>query len=244
VIGAFLAGAVAGFGVAIPVGPIAILILDTALRRGLRSGLAAGAGAATADGVYATIAGIGGAAIAGVIAPVSVPLRWASVVVLVVIAGRGLVTVRRAMRTVVGPATATRPSGGAAAEAAYGDSAFGDPALGDPAFGEATAPEVGASDRSLATYLRFLGLTIVNPSTVVYFAALVVGLPAVSGGAAERIVFAAGAFIASISWQSLLAVVGAVVHRRLPPSARLYTSLAGNLIVVALAANVLRGLVP
>ena len=82
-IGAFLAGAVAGFGVAIPVGPIAILILDTALRRGLRSGLAAGAGAATADGIYATIAGIGGAAIAGVIAPVSVPLRWVSVAVLV-----------------------------------------------------------------------------------------------------------------------------------------------------------------
>ena len=49
-----------------------------------------------------------------------------------------------------------------------------------------------------------------NPSTVVYFAALVVGLPAVGGGTAERIVFAAGAFLASISWQSLLAVVGAV----------------------------------
>src|ERR1700704_2757998 len=96
-IGALLAGAVAGFGVAIPVGPIAILILDTALRRGLRSGLAAGAGAATADGVYATIAGVGGVAIAGVIAPVSVPLRWASVAALVVIAARGLVAERHEM---------------------------------------------------------------------------------------------------------------------------------------------------
>ena len=217
-IGAFLAGAVAGYGVAIPVGPIAILILDTALRRGLRTGLAAGAGAATADGIYATIAGIGGAAIAGVIAPVSVPLRWASVAVLVLIAARGLIAVRREMR-----ATAI-PVGGAAGS------------------GEATASEAGARHRAIATYLRFLGLTIVNPSTVVYFAALVVGLPAVSGGAAERIVFAAGAFIASISWQSLLAVVGAVVHRRLPPSARLYTSLAGNLIVLLLAANIVRGL--
>ena len=216
-IGAFLAGAVAGFGVAIPVGPIAILILDTALRRGLRPGLAAGAGAATADGVYATIAGIGGTAIAGFIAPVSVPLRWASVAVLVVIAARGLVAVRREMGASAVPVGV--PSG-------------------------AADPESSARHRALATYLRFLGLTIVNPSTVVYFAALVVGLPAVSGGAAERLVFAAGAFIASIAWQSLLAVVGAVVHRRLPPSARLYTSLIGNVIVLALAGNILRGLVP
>jgi threonine/homoserine/homoserine lactone efflux protein len=217
-IGAFLAGAVAGFGVAIPVGPIAILLMDTALRRGLRPGLAAGAGVATADGIYATIAGIGGAAIAGVIAPISVPLRWASVVVLVVIAARGLATVRREM--------------GARAVAVGGST------------GAVVDPEATSVHRARATYLRFLGLTIVNPSTVVYFAALVVGLPAVSGGAAERIVFAAGAFLASISWQSFIAVVGAVVHRRLPPSARLYTSLVGNLIVLLLALNIVRGLFP
>jgi arginine exporter protein ArgO len=144
-----------------------------------------------------------------------VPLRWASVAVLVVIAVRGLVAVRREMAATAIPVGA--PSG-------------------------VPDPEATARHRAAAAYLRFLGLTIVNPSTVVYFAALVVGLPAVSGGAAERIVFAVGAFIASISWQSLLAVIGAVVHRRLPPSARLYTSLAGNLIVLALAANILRGL--
>lgn len=218
--GAFLAGVVAGLGVAIPVGPIAILILDTALRRGLRTGLAAGAGAATADGVYATIAGIGGAAIAVVIEPVAVPLKWASVAVLAVIAARGMLSVRREMR-----ASAANGTDGGAGSASTTPSAEG-----------------GPSRR--ATYLRFLGLTIVNPSTVVYFAALVVGLPAVSGGTAERIVFAAGAFIASIAWQSFLAVVGAVVHRRLPPSARLYTSLAGNLIILALAANIVRNLIP
>ncbi len=217
-IGAFLAGAIAGFGVAIPVGPIAILIMDTALRRGLRPGLAAGAGAATADGIYATIAGIGGAAIAGVIAPISMPLRGASVVVLVAIAGRGLVSVRRQM--------------GARAVAVGGST------------GPVADPEASSAHRARATYLRFLGLTIVNPSTVVYFAALVVGLPAVSGGAGERIVFAAGAFLASISWQSFIAVVGAVVHRRLPPSARLYTSLVGNVIVLLLALNIVRGMFP
>lgn len=210
---AFLHGVVAGYGIAIPLGPIALLILDTALRRGLRTGLAAGAGTATADGVYATIAGIGGAAIAGFIVPISVPLRWLSVAVLVAIAAWGLLSVRREMRTTLVPAISGGP------------------------------PDPAGPHRVVSTYLRFLGLTIVNPATVVYFAALVVGLPAVSGGTAERIVFAAGAFTASVSWQSLLAVVGAVVHRRLPPSARLYTSLAGNLIVVLLALNIVRGLV-
>ena len=44
---------------------------------------------------------------------------------------------------------------------------------------------------------------------------------------------AAGA--ASLSWQLVLAGAGAALHHRLPPSARLYTALAGNAIVLALA---------
>ena len=218
-IGAFLAGAVAGYGVAIPVGPIAILILDTALRRGLR--IRPGRRGRRRDGRRRLRhdrrdrrgghrrrhrAGVGAAALG--------------------VGGR--------------PRGHRRAAGcrGPAGDAGRRRSAAG------ASVGNATDPEAAARHRAIATYLRFLGLTIVNPSTVVYFAALVVGLPAVSGGAAERLVFAAGAFIASISWQSLLAVVGAVVHRRLPPSARLYTSLAGNLIVLLLAANIVRGLVP
>ena len=89
---AFLAGVIAGYGVAIPVGAIAVLIVDAGLRRspGLRVALAAGAGTATADGVYALIAAVAGAAVARLIGPVEVELRWLSVVVLVVIAVRGL----------------------------------------------------------------------------------------------------------------------------------------------------------
>ena len=50
---AFLNGVVAGYGIAIPVGPIAILILELGLRRGFRIALSAGAGAASADLIYA-----------------------------------------------------------------------------------------------------------------------------------------------------------------------------------------------
>jgi arginine exporter protein ArgO len=206
---AFLAGVVAGYGVAIPVGAIAVLIVDTALRRGLQIGLAAGAGAATADGAYALVAAVAGTAIAGAIAPIVVPLRWLSVVVLGVIAARGLNTLRRAVAT-----------GGAAG----GDAGGGEP---------------GPS----GTYARFVGLTIINPTTVVYFAALILGLPALGSETGERAAFVAGALLASISWQSLLAVVGSLAHRRLPPSARTATSLVGNLIVLGLALNIARGLV-
>jgi threonine/homoserine/homoserine lactone efflux protein len=220
---AFLAGVVAGYGVAIPVGAIAVLIVDATLRRGLRIGLAAGAGAATADGLYAGLAALAGAAIARLVTPIQTQLSWLSVGALVLIVIRGLIVLRREL--------ARKP----ATDAAAGPAASG------------TEPDGsrGASGESpRRTYLRFLALTIINPMTVVYFAALVLGLPSLGDGAAARVAFVAGAFLASISWQSLLAGVGAIVHRRLPARSRLATSLLGNLIVLAFAANIARGLLP
>src|SRR5919106_5531286 len=70
---ALVAGALAGYAIAVPMGPITILILQTGLRHGLRIALAAAAGAASADGLYATLAGLFGAALISVIQPVIVP---------------------------------------------------------------------------------------------------------------------------------------------------------------------------
>src|SRR2546426_11851405 len=67
---AFLLGMAAAYAIAIPVGPIAVLILRTGVRRGLRAAAAAGAGAATADLVFATIAMLFGAAASGFLAPI------------------------------------------------------------------------------------------------------------------------------------------------------------------------------
>ena len=218
---AFAAGVIAGYGVAVPVGAIAVLIVDASLRRGLRAGLAAGAGAATADGLYAGLAALAGAAIARLVAPIQTQLGWLSVAVLVVIAVRGLLMLRREL---VGSAAAPAP----------------EPTIDGAAI---DATRIGSSgDSARRTYARFLGLTIINPMTVVYFAALVLGLPSLGNEAAERAAFVIGAFAASLSWQSLLAGVGAVVHRRLPVRSRLATSLLGNLIVLAFAANIARGL--
>ena len=105
--------------------------------------------------------------------------------------------------------------------------------------GRATpAGEVATPNRAelVRTFGKFLGLTIINPLTVVYFTVFVVGLGiADTLRPLEAIVFVAGAFAASLSWQTLLAGIGATARRRLPAGFRLGATIAGNLIVLALA---------
>jgi threonine/homoserine/homoserine lactone efflux protein len=203
VTGAFVAGAAAGYAIAIPVGAIAVLILDLGIRRGLRTAGAAATGAASADGVYALVAMLFGTALATVIEPLSRPLRIVAVVILVAIAIRGLASVR------------------AGARAARVDSVASSP---------------------LRTYAQLLALTLLNPATVIYFAALILGLPDIGDGLAERLAFVAGAFLSSLSWQWLLAVVGAVGHRRLSPRFQAATSVVGNLVILGFAALIAAGL--
>jgi arginine exporter protein ArgO len=210
---AAIAGLLAGYGIAIPVGAIAVLIIETAARHGGRIGAAAGLGAASVDGIYAAIAVLFGAGLAAVVAPVATPLRWVSVAVLVAIAAVGL---RRALRDGADPLGRGGPP--------------------EPADLRATAPRAGR------TYAGFLGLTLLNPMTVVYFGALVLGLPALRGGIAERLVFAAAAFVASASWQLLLAAIGALLHRHATRGAIRATSVAGNLIILGFAARIAAGL--
>jgi arginine exporter protein ArgO len=202
---AFIAGLVAGYGIAIPVGAIGVLIIDAAIRHGFRTAFAAGAGAAGADLTYAAIAAIFGSALASVLAPVAVPLRAASVVVLAAIAVRGLVLLRRDARAE--PTAVADPPG------------------------------------ALRTFTVFLGLTLLNPMTVVYFAALILGLSSTGGGPPEKLAFVAGAGIASLSWQTLVAFAGSRLHHRLSTRARLLTGLLGNLVVLALAATIAASLV-
>ncbi|MGD8759913.1 MAG: hypothetical protein PVJ07_06640, partial [Anaerolineales bacterium] len=59
---AFLEGVLAGLGVAVPVGAIAILIVDVGLRQGFSTAFMAGAGAASADFLYAGLAALAGEA--------------------------------------------------------------------------------------------------------------------------------------------------------------------------------------
>jgi len=207
VITAFGAGVAAGLGIAIPVGAIALLIVETGVRRGFRLAAAAGAGAATVDGIYAAVAAAFGTALAAVLAPLETPLRVAAVVVLVAIAAHGLRGVRAASRPLA-------------------------------ADGVQVPPDVEVAERggsAIRTYGVFVAITLLNPVTVTYFAALILGLGSTGAGLAEKAAFVAGAFVASLAWQTLLAAVGAFLHRRLSPGLRAGVVILGNAIILAFA---------
>ncbi|MGE5827508.1 MAG: LysE family transporter [Micromonosporaceae bacterium] len=208
--GALVAGLLAGYGVAVPVGAIAALIVALTARTSFRVGAAAALGAASADGIYATAAVLGGTALAQLVAPAATALRWIAVGVLVALAARTAITALRHHR--------------------------------DPA--------IARSDAGLATprraYLGLLALTLLNPATVVYFAALVLGRQATvgSGGLshAAEAVFVLAAFVASASWQLLLAGSGSLVGRVLTgPRGRLATALVSSAVIVVLAAGLALG---
>jgi threonine/homoserine/homoserine lactone efflux protein len=194
-----VAGLLAGWGVAIPLGAIGVMIVDLGMRGGFRPAAAAAAGVATADFLYAAVAAAAGAAAAGALAPHEDALRLLAAAVLAVIALLGFAALRRRRE-------------------------------------EAPSAGPGATAGVARTYARFAGLTSINPATVAYFAALIAGLPAIaSAGADAKVVCVLAAGAASLSWQLALAGAGAALHHRLPPSARFWTGVAGNAIVLALA---------
>jgi arginine exporter protein ArgO len=200
---------------------------------------------------------LGGAALAAAITPIAGPLRWVAAVVLVLLAAW---TTRSALRpgptgeaepleaaapkppadldadghdpagpamTIHGQAASTttssaaRAPGGAASHAA-----------GSGATATGRRVDVAGSTTPGRAYLGVLGLTLLNPATVVYFAALVLGRGGEGGGGW----FVAGAFLASASWQLLIAGGGALVGRLLTgPRGRRITSLVSAVVIAVLA---------
>jgi threonine/homoserine/homoserine lactone efflux protein len=87
---ALLAGIFAGYAIAVPVGVIAVLIIETGMAGGLRRGFAAGAGAATVDLIYCVTALFIGSALSQILASALLPLQVLSGIVLISIGVRGL----------------------------------------------------------------------------------------------------------------------------------------------------------
>jgi arginine exporter protein ArgO len=201
----FVAGAIAGYGIAIPVGPVAVLIIELGVRRGFRLAAPAGLGAATADGLYALLAVLAGATIAQLLEPITPGLQVIAVVVLTAIALRGFWAALQHARIGI-PATADLPA------------------------------------RPGRTYLRFLAITLLNPTTILYFAALILGRPELGSGPAERTAFIVGAALASTSWQLFLALLGSLFHQRLPWQVQFAISVLGNAVVLAFAIVIAQGI--
>ena len=178
---ALLAGIFAGYAIAVPVGVIAVLIIETGMAGGLRRGFAAGAGAATVDLIYCVAALFIGSALSQILASALLPLQVLSGIVLISIGVRGSV---------------------------------------------------------LQLYLRFIALTALNPATVLYFLALAVGLPGIGSDPLLAVAFTVGAAGASLSWQLLLAAIGAAAGRLLPERAVSASRLVGQFLIIAFGTNI------
>jgi arginine exporter protein ArgO len=199
----FVQGLLAGYGIAIPIGPIAILIIELGIRRGFSVALCAGAGAASADLIYATLASLGGTFLVSILRPYAHIIHAVSALVLIAL-GLWLLYVSLKSR-------------------------------------HRRVDDLRASTRSGA-YSFVFGLTLLNPLTIAYFTALILSLRTNIASSPENVVsFVSGAFLASLSWQSLVASVGGFGHGRLSPNLRLITFAVGNSIIVVMGILLLLG---
>lgn len=204
---AWLAGATAGLAVAVPLGPVGVLIVDRGVQRGLRIALAAAAGVGVVDLAYGVVAVTSGSAVAAMVARVERPASLVAAGVLMVLGVRGLLVARR------------RSTAGATTE---------------------PLPTVG--DRSGArTFLAFVGLTALNPATILTFAAIAVAAGERVTDGAQRAAFVLGVGLASLAWQAGLAMLGAVVGRRPRPSVLVTTRVVGSIALLVLAGLILVG---
>lgn len=204
---ALISGLLAGYGIALPVGAIAIFLIRLGATACLCIGAAAGLGAATVDGGFALATIAGGTGLARQVAVVAGPLRWAAGAALVIVAGWMAVTALRRYRSASGVPRARL-------------------ALRTP----------------LHAYTAVAAVTVVNPLTVIYWAALVLGRQASAAAftPTEAGTFAAAVFAASASWQMVLVSGGALIGRvATSRRAMLATSLASSLLIAAIATRIL-----
>jgi threonine/homoserine/homoserine lactone efflux protein len=199
----FVQGLIAGYGIAIPIGPIAILIIELGIRRGFPVAWCAGAGAASADLVYASLASLAGSFLVSILKPYSTIIHTLSALALIAL-GLWLLYAGRKNR-------------------------------------DSQVDESRVSTRSGA-YIFVFGLTLLNPLTIAYFTTLILGLRSNIASSPESVVsFVSGAFLASLSWQSIVSCVGGFGHERLSAKLRLVTFAVGNLIIVAIGVLLLLG---
>jgi arginine exporter protein ArgO len=199
----FIEGLTAGYGIAIPVGAVAVLIINVGMRCGFRVGFSAGAGAAAADFMYATIAVLAGTAVAGLLEPIASYLQIVSGLILIAIGSWGIGHGLKHANTTSRSAEVCGP---------------------------------------VRMFGQFLGITIVNPLTIVYFVALIIGRDSTSLTLSDRVAFVIGVGMASLSWQTLLAGIGTAGHRKLPPRFQVVAIISGNIVVIGLGLRVLAAL--
>ncbi|WP_326590949.1 LysE family transporter [Streptomyces sp. NBC_01294] len=278
-----LAGAVAGLGVAMPMGAMSVLLLQEAMRS-RRTAVAAAAGIAAVDLGYAALATATGPWVASHISPVEAWVRLASAAILLTIAAHGLSKAHPTSLTpnpappapnpaspaleARGPgrspdlsaaqAPPARPAPNPASpafeargpgrspdlSAAQAPPARPAPNPAPPAFeargpGRSPASGTGTGTRPAAkAFARYVGLTALNPTTALYFAALTTAQGATLRTGPAGAAFLLGVGLASLLWQQTLAVLGSLAGARISDTARVWTFRLGYGLVAAYALKI------
>jgi len=202
-------GALIGFAIAAPVGPVGLLCIRRTFAHGARTGLASGLGAATADAMYGLVAALGVSAVAALLLEHAAMLR---VVGGLLMAGLGIAALRRAramQRAAAAPAPLAMHQGSAEQPPA---SAPLPPAVGH-------APTAATVRGLFGAFGTTFALTASSPMTILSFAGLLAALAPPDGSMAGGLLLVAGVFAGSIAWWALL--VGGVAASRKAVSPRL-----------------------
>ena len=197
------AGLTVGVVIATQFGAVSALLLETAVRSGPRHGAAAGLGVASVDMAYAAGAVVAGGAARAGLAAHLAEVRAVAAVILALVGIHGLWALKQ------GPSRDRR------AEA--------------PTRGDVSRP-VGIPS---AQYFRFVGLTAINPLTIVYFGSVTASLSL--SGVAGGVAFLVGAGTASALWHLALSLAAGHAGRRFTPRIQRVVSIAGRLAVVVMA---------
>ena len=90
----FIFGLTAGIALAIPVGPMALLLIDTTLRHGLRVGACGALAMASVDATYAVVVFLAGSAVASILGTYGI---WFSLIGAAILLGLGAQTIYKAL---------------------------------------------------------------------------------------------------------------------------------------------------
>lgn len=204
-------GAVAGLSVAVPVGPVAVLIVREALVRGRSAGLAAAGGVASVDLAYAMVAVLLGTQVSRLLTGHEQWLRVGGAVVLGVVGVAGILRWWRTQHTAVVPVPQDEP-----------------------------AREVdGGVLRVWARFFVVTALNPATALIFATVATGLAGR--LVAGTGTLVAFAVGAGGASLAWQSGLALAGAWAGGRLGPRWHEWSAPLGSALVVVLAAGMVLG---
>ena len=198
-------GALIGFAIAAPVGPVGLLCIRRTFAHGARTGLASGLGAATADAMYGLVAALGVSAVAALLLEHAAMLR---IVGGLLMACLGIAALRRAR---------AMPAAAPAADHSARHGAPPPTGAGRQAGAQLAAE---ASARGLfGAFGTTFALTASSPMTILSFAGLLAALAPPDGSVAGGLLLVAGVFAGSIAWWMLL--VGGVAASRKAVSPRL-----------------------